>query len=250
MVSKSIVSLFFFFFFASTWPTPSAAALRLFAIPPVFASARKANVVAASMKNHAMTTTRKRRRPRPIIQKMFDSADINHDGTVSREEAYILVLKWYIKINQRAPIPPPTRQTVYQVFDLMRDDSSNSRRKNHDLISIDEFASFTTELWRRALVRVVAHKLVTVVGAPLLAAWIVKKISQHATIVSTLHTLCKKLVPDRFLPTVATKAFGRTFLTILFCISLGNFVMSRVNEVQAFYLHYQEQRKKAKPLEI
>jgi hypothetical protein len=51
-------------------------------------------------------------------------------------------------------------------------------------------------------------------------------------------------VPDRFLSTVTTKAFGRTVLVILFCITLGNFVMSRVNEVQAFWLHYQYRERK------
>jgi hypothetical protein len=167
-------------------------------------------------------------------------------------------LKWYIKINQRAPIQPPTRQSVNQLFDLLKKDdhgtTSDDKDKNNnnniqiradgDSITIDEFGNFCRGLWRRALVRVLVHQLVTFVGAPLLANYVVAKSSQHAHFVTTLQTLCQTLLPARIYPKVATKTFARMALIVLFCVTLGNFVMSRVNEVQSWWLRYQENRKK------
>ena len=233
--------LFFFVLFPLAWTT-CCWALLLFSVSAASAGSKLpvaavTSIAAAATKTQG--TSARRRRHGPIIQKLFDNADTNHDGSISRDEAYILVLKWYIKINQRAPIQPPSRQTVNQLFDLLMD----SDKDKNCSISMDEFGNFCAVLWRRALVRVVIHKLVTFVGAPLLAEYIVTKSSQQTNVVATLQSLCQKLVPARFYPKVATKAFGRTALIILFCVTLGNFVMGRVNDVQAFWLHYQERRK-------
>jgi hypothetical protein len=260
MILKSLVSLFFVVAFA--WTTSAASVMVLVSIL-VSAASSTCNHPATTATTTSTTTSsvwprHQQQQRRRILQNMFDMADTNHDGSISRDEAYILVLKWYIKINRRAHIPPPSRQTVNQLFDLIRIYSNNkstnhysNNNHNHNnnshahKISLDEFGAFATILWRRALIRIVAHKLVTIVGAPLLANWIVAKLSQHATIVARLQRLCKALVPHQFIPAVATKAFCRTVLIILFCVTLGNFVMSRVNEVLALLLHCQETRKKA-----
>ena len=45
-------------------------------------------------------------------ERLFLGADLDSDGVLSLNEVYELVLKFYIDVNRRAPIPPPSRQQV------------------------------------------------------------------------------------------------------------------------------------------
>jgi len=54
------------------------------------------------------------------LDRVFEEADENNDGWNSFEEVYVRVLLFYIRLNQKAPIPPPSKQrvkTLYQQAD-------------------------------------------------------------------------------------------------------------------------------------
>lgn len=163
-----------------------------------------------------------------IVQTIFDDADSNKDGRISFDECYELVLKLYINLNRQAPIPPPTRHQVQQLF------ASNDVDHNHQ-ISRHEFQSLSQILVGQAATRLVAHKVVTLLCAPLLAEWVVRRL-QHQ---SWLPALVQWLVPDRIeprvLPLLTSKAFGRTVVIIAFVATLGNIIIDMVNRIVDMY---------------
>ena len=97
-----------------------------------------------------------------LLDRIFDSADTNHDGSINLEEAYALTLKMYVNINRQAPIPPPSKKRVLQLF-------LNAETVYDGRLNREEFKVLANVLGRRALSRVVAHKLVTLAG-PLFVA--------------------------------------------------------------------------------
>lgn len=96
--------------------------------------------------------------------KLFQEADLNKDGTLDMGEVYDLVLKFYIDINRTAPIPPPSRS---KVLTLLR--KSKSDKDNSGTIDEQEFERLLATLYGVASSRVVAHKIVSNVVAPLAA---------------------------------------------------------------------------------
>ena len=141
----------------------------------------------------------------------FDDADSNRDGSVDRRELYVMVLKLYVQINRRAPARPPTRQQVDAHF-AAADTDRNGR------LSKDEFIKFSTGMCRRAAIRVVAHKVITVFGAPYLATTLVKQLRGS----NSLLLFGERIVPTRFHAMVLTETFCLTGLTVVFVASLGN----------------------------
>jgi hypothetical protein len=166
-------------------------------------------------------TTAKNSRLQKLAEKLFDENDENYDGQISFNEAYTLVLKLYVNLNRQAPIKPPTRQIVLQLFldsDVSHDNSLNR----------EEFAQLAGTVVRRALWKVTAHKLCKMVGAPLLTELFIRKLKGK----DWLQNLAKAVVPARFhekiLPTLLSSSFWRPVLLITFVISLGNLVLSIV----------------------
>jgi len=157
-----------------------------------------------------------------FVDKLFDDADTNHDGSVSYAETYALILKIYVHLNRQAPIPPPNRKKVLQLF--WEADQVPNRK-----LSREEFHGLAKTVGRRALSRLLAHKLVTLLGAPLLAAYLVRLLSGK----EWLPELASTIVPQRFhekvLPVVTSKAFCRTVLIVALVATLGNIVMKTVN---------------------
>ena len=185
-----------------------------------------------AFRNQVPNVTRKQRpnsnRFDRIVQTIFDDADANKDGRISFDECYELILKLYINLNRQAPIPPPTRDKVQQLF------ASNDVDHNHQ-ISRHEFQSLSQILVGQAATRLVAHKVVTLLCAPLLAEWVVRHL-QHQ---SWLPALVQWLVPDRIeprvLPVITSKAFGRTVVIIAFVATLGNIIIDMVNRIVDLY---------------
>ena len=153
-----------------------------------------------------------------FVSKIYEDADINRDGTISFTECYQLVLKLYIRLNREAPIPPPSREMVFRFYS---DSDINHNRR----ISRDEFTRLARILGRRALVRLVAHKMMTLIGAPLLAELILRQLEGQ----QWLSRLAEAVVPEHFLPTVTSKPFCRTFLIVILVATLGNRVIDIVN---------------------
>lgn len=173
------------------------------------------------------------------LQKIYDESDANQDGSISFDETYQRVLLMYIKINRKAPIPPPTRATVFSLFHRADKDRSNS-------ISRDEFTWLANNLFERALSRLVAHKIVTLIGAPMLAELLVRKLAGQAW----LPQLAEMIVPVRFhekvLPTITSTIFWRMLLLVPLVSSLGNVVLSLVNWMWGMSLPSEETGKEPK----
>ncbi len=159
-----------------------------------------------------------------ILDKIFDGADTNHDGSVNFSELYELVLKFYISINRQAPVPPPSKKRVLQLF-------LNANTSHNNRLSREEFLGLANLLAGGAVVRVTAHKLVTLVGAPLLA----ETLMHTFTGTGILKRVAIFLVPDgykaKILPIITSHAFCRTVLVIVLVSTLGNVVLDSVNWV-------------------
>ena len=154
---------------------------------------------------------------------MFSDTDINHDGTISFQEAYEGVLKFYIKLNQQAPIPPPSREKVILLF-LQADQSlSNSLDK-------EEYSSLLRRLLRRAFYRLAVHKTITIVGAPILAELIVRQLANKKEV---LENFTRWILPVRFhekmVPIVTSQAFHRALCVTILVATLGNICLKFVN---------------------
>ena len=157
-----------------------------------------------------------------FVNKLFDDADTNQDGSVSFSEAYEMILKLYVRLNRRAPIPPPTRKKVLILY-LDADLSKNNR------LDREEFRGLAKTAARRALSRLVAHKVVKWFCAPLLAEYLVRTLASK----QWPENLAKAIIPnglhEKVLPVVTSKSFCRTVLIVAFVVSLGNLVLGIVN---------------------
>lgn len=179
--------------------------------PPPTAPPAKRNGLAGKLDNY--------------IDKIFDDADTNQDGSISTSETYELVLKMYVQINRKAPIPPPSREKVAELF--RGADADRSGR-----LSRDEFRELALVLASRATTRLVAHKFVTIVCAPLLAVEVVR-LSLGKQWVRQLadRVLPENLTGPKVASLVRKAEFWRTALTVGFVVTLGNLMLASVNLV-------------------
>ena len=146
------------------------------------------------------------------IDKVFANADSNKDGKVNFSEVYELVLKIYVKLNRQAPVPPPSREMVMLFYE-------KSDKNNDKYLTRDEFEVLVKAVSKRAFVRVVSFKLVKILGAPLVAEYLVRTLSGK----EWLSKLASTLVPVRFqkkvLPVITSRVFCRNvLLVLLFCL--------------------------------
>lgn len=156
-----------------------------------------------------------------IVDSVFEDADTNHDGTISLSEVQTLILEMYVKINRAAPIPPPTREKVNTIFDRADVDQNNKLSKK-------EFSELAGVLASRATTRLVAHKIVSFVVAPLLAIKTVDWLSGKE-----LSRLAPNILKDR----MTDANVWKTALTVVFVKGLGDVVISSVTLVMdAFHL--------------
>ena len=153
-----------------------------------------------------------------FIERIFENADSNHDGSISAEEVYDLVLRLYIYVNRQAPIDPPSRAAVHQLFQI------SDKNRNHR-ISRDEFTLLARLLGNRAFARIVTCKLITLLVAPFLATFLVQSLSDQAW----LPDLAAAIFPSKVLPVVTSVEFWRTVWIVVLVATLGKSVMHLVN---------------------
>jgi len=145
------------------------------------------------------------------IQRLYQEADTNQDGTINEQEVYEMVLKLYIHVNRQAPMPAPTRTAVRRLFKLM-DTTRNDR------LSKEEFQKLATLLGQRALTRIITCKVIGLLIAPIFAKFLVNE----TPLVEKLQGLTDYDVPEGLVKTV---------LIVLLVNSLGNAALSVVNWV-------------------
>ena len=174
-----------------------------------------------------------------VVDKIFDDADSNKDGSVSFSEVYEMVLKLYIVINQQAPIKPPSKARVVQLF-LDADTTRNNR------LNREEFQALAETFGRRVLSRLVAHKFVTLLGAPLLAEYVVRTLAPKTWTGKLANKIVVKRFQKKVLPIITSRSFWRGVLLIMFVASLGNIVLSTVTWVLDMSLPDEETDKRLK----
>ena len=158
------------------------------------------------------------------MESLFEEADENGDGSISFEEVYERVLLFYIKLNQKAPIPPPSKQRVKLMYQVA--DWSHNRR-----LDKKEFQALAGTLAARGYFRLVAHKFVTVIVAPILANHVVNRLasSKKFGVRDLYANFVAKYVPPKFVDTISSVEFWKTIVTILAVSQLGNLVLDIVN---------------------
>ena len=158
-------------------------------------------------------------RPRGLIcrqyDKVFEAADTNRDGLVDEREVYEMVLKVCITLNRQAPINPPSSEAVMAVYresDKDRDGKLNKK----------EFQLLAATVFIGGIGRVLAHKLISLLVSPLLAAEIVRQLDGLPWLV----TIGKRLVPSTLHAKVLNRRFCQTALTVAFVAFLGSWVLN------------------------
>jgi hypothetical protein len=179
-------------------------------------------VIASKSSSFVLTDVITQSRFDRMVNKIFDDADSNKDGSISFAECYELVLNLYININRQAPIPPPSRRTVHQLF--IKEDISRDQR-----LQREEFKKLARVLGSRAATRLAAHKVVTLIGAPLLAAYVVRRLTGKEWLPAFAAWVVPDSLEEKVLPVITSKNFCRTVLIVIFVSTLGNFIFRNIN---------------------
>lgn len=158
-----------------------------------------------------------RRRTYRFIDDLFDRTDLNRDNNVTLEEVYELVLRMYIKLNQQAPIPPPTRDTVSILF-------HKADRDRSKVLDRDQFRNLMLVLYSRAASRLFVVKLSKVFLAPVLAVQTVRVFRINAWWADHVAGA----MPER-LDMLLDPKLWTTVLTVLFVITIGGAALSATN---------------------
>jgi hypothetical protein len=152
-------------------------------------------------------------------EDLFDKTDANSDGSLSFEEIYKLVLLISIKVNREAPITPPTEENMRILFD--KADVSKSGK-----LTKGEFKKFLRISLPRTSTRVLAHKILSIVVAPMLAFQVVHHFSSNLCLKKLGSSLVgSKWFPEKYAKTVLSEQFWIVGLTVWFVSKLGNIVV-------------------------
>lgn len=170
-----------------------------------------------------------------FIDKSFHERDINGDGMISFEEAYVGCLLLYVRLNQQAPIPPPSREKFLRIFVKAANKHSNNGNKgstSSTLLDKDEYRFIMRTIVERAFFRLTSYKVVTLAGAPLLAEMIVRSLAHRK---GSLESFLRSVIPvdyhETWIPTLTSKAFHRGLWMVILVTTLGNVVLGGVTRL-------------------
>lgn len=153
---------------------------------------------------------------------LFEDADTNHHGSVSPSEVYDLVLKFYIKVNQQAPIPPPSRERVTKLF--QQADTDRSGR-----LEILEFRRLLRTMYARASTRILAYRFVSMLCAPVISISLVHFIEGQTYLLDLFDVLLPERTPDKVLALLTKESLWITILTMVLVKRLGGLVLGLVD---------------------
>jgi len=155
-----------------------------------------------------------------LVDKVFLESDTNEDGKIDFAETYELILQLYLRLNRRAPIPPPGKQSIRLIFDDCDVDQSG-------FIERKEFGRLVRILMRRAFWRMASHQSVTLLGAPLLTEYLIRVFRHKRWLFKTV----KKHAPASVKSLVTSPTFWRTMMLLFLVNCLGNLVLGLVNKL-------------------
>lgn len=169
----------------------------------------------------AASALRSRRFSRYISRLFHESADVNKDGTISFDECYQSLLIFYTYLNQLAPIPPPKRARVQELYASADWDARAGLQEA-------EFQLLAGTLASRATLRLGLYKAVTWVVAPLLSSFLLNQAEGTAWVES-----CYKAIQQReWIPSiVSTRSFWMTVVLVANVSNLGMLVLWLLDEV-------------------
>lgn len=156
---------------------------------------------------------------------IYNEADRDNDGSVSFDECYERLLRFYIKLNQQAPIPPPSRAEVKLLYKAA--DWNGNR-----CLNCNEFKYLASELAKRAYTRLLVHKFVTAVVAPFVATSLAHHLSSVRGLAEIRHVLsdaATATLPKVAAQTLQSTHFWSTVFLIFTVSKLGNIVIETVN---------------------
>jgi len=159
------------------------------------------------------------------LTRLYQEADLNKDGRISFDECYERLLLFYVKLNRRAPIPPPSRAKILRLYTEADYDKTKSP-------SEEEFKELASTLASRGATRVLAHKLVTMILGPWLATTTVEYLATTESLEpfrQVLQETAESNIPGRMAGLAETKSFWKTVVLIITVSRLGNFVLEGVN---------------------
>merc|ERR1712071_256560 len=131
---------------------------------------------------------------------------------MGQAEAYNLVLLVYIKVNQSAPISPPSREKVHEMFN----------RQDHDRkgqLGKADFKRLLLALLERTTARFVTYKFLAMIVSPILAWQVVRGLSGKVW----LYSIGERLVPHRYAAMALKGYFWISVLTVVFMSTVGSF---------------------------
>ncbi len=158
-----------------------------------------------------------------FVDKLFYETDTNEDGMISLEEAYVGCLLLYVRLNRRAPIPPPSREKFRRIF------LKNVEAKEVAALNKEEYGDVLKRITARALLRLTSYRVVTFLGAPLLTEMIVRSLACRK---ESFEKMLRYILPinlhDTLIPTLTSKAFHRGFWLVVMVVTLGNICLAAV----------------------
>lgn len=159
---------------------------------------------------------------RHYISRLFhEAADVNKDGTISFDECYQTLLLFYTYLNQYAPIPPPKRERVLELYKSADWDSRSGLQES-------EFQLLAGALASRATLRVGLYKAVTWIVAPLFTSFLVQQLEGTKVVDECRSALVsREWIPEM----VKTKSFWVTALLVANVSNLGMLVLYLLDEV-------------------
>jgi len=156
--------------------------------------------------------------------KLFKEADIKQDGTLGLSEVYELVLKFYIDVNRKAPIPPPSRQRVLTLLrEADKDQSGN--------LDQQEFERLLSTLYARVSSRVITHKFISNVFAPFCAIGVADLIRGQPELLATVWSFVPPQTPGVVANVLSQEKTWIALLTAVFCKQLVGAAMEFVDRL-------------------
>lgn len=158
-----------------------------------------------------------------VLKKIFDSADSNKDGTVTQQDVYELVLKFYIHVNRKADIPPPSRAKINYLYQQC--DTDHSGR-----LDFQEFRRLMRTVYRRASARLLAHKMFSILCAPVMAVTLVNFLQGKPYYMGIRNYLLPETAPEKVVKVLTSSRTWTTVFTVLFVKQLGKVVVFLVDK--------------------